>query len=128
MAGRPNPIRRVVSATDNPASGSVDLIWNFGGPTPFPYVWLRDSCLCPECFHPSTRSRSLRIDQLQLDLRPENVQVRSGQGQGHSSPLDQRSNRYFHGTGASMYVCKHIFGEKNDISKLVNLLISTYHL
>ena len=84
-ADEPASIRQVVRAVNNRPAGTVDLEWNFGGATPFPYVWLRDCCLCPDCFHPTTLSRSLRIDQLQVDIEPQDVQVRAVRGQGSAA-------------------------------------------
>jgi len=36
----------------------------------FPYVWLRDSCPCPLCIHPSTRQKLHASSDVPLDVRP----------------------------------------------------------
>ncbi|EDV30113.1 uncharacterized protein Dana_GF19297 [Drosophila ananassae] len=41
----------------------------------FPGVWLRDNCLCEECFHGSSRSRKLDWDKFDTRVRP--LQVRT---------------------------------------------------
>ncbi|KAH8324074.1 hypothetical protein KR067_000329 [Drosophila pandora] len=41
----------------------------------FPGVWLRDNCLCEECFHGSSRSRKLDWDKFDTGVRP--LQVRT---------------------------------------------------
>ncbi|KAF0301102.1 Gamma-butyrobetaine dioxygenase [Amphibalanus amphitrite] len=94
--GQPAPLHQVVKAVNNRTSGCVDLVWNFGSVTPFPYVWLRDSCLCPDCFHPTTLSRSLRIDQLQVDIEPQSVQNDSAAQQLVVTWPDGHVSRYPH--------------------------------
>ena len=37
------------------------------------YVWLRDSCLCPRCFHPQTNQRLFDTLQLPLDVKPKGI-------------------------------------------------------
>lgn len=36
----------------------------------FPYVWLRDSCQCSSCVHPSTRQKLHRSSDIPLDVKP----------------------------------------------------------
>lgn len=36
----------------------------------FPFVWLRDSCLSPECIHPSTSQKLHRTSDIPRDIRP----------------------------------------------------------
>ncbi|KAI0356747.1 Clavaminate synthase-like protein [Trametes cingulata] len=36
----------------------------------YPYVWLRDSCQCPSCLHPSTRQKLHRTSDIPLEIRP----------------------------------------------------------
>ncbi|KDQ18345.1 hypothetical protein BOTBODRAFT_104240 [Botryobasidium botryosum FD-172 SS1] len=36
----------------------------------FPYVWLRDSCMCPHCVHPSTRQKLHASSDVPLNVRP----------------------------------------------------------
>lgn len=36
----------------------------------FPYVWLRDSCQCPRCVHPSTRQKLHRTSDIERNIRP----------------------------------------------------------
>ncbi|KAI0672032.1 Clavaminate synthase-like protein [Trametes maxima] len=51
------------------ALGNTDdgLIYNGH---PFSFVWLRDSCQCPSCLHPSTRQKLHRTSDIPLDTRP----------------------------------------------------------
>jgi hypothetical protein len=39
----------------------------------FPYRWLRDSCQCPSCIHPSTRQKLHRSSDVPRDVRPVGV-------------------------------------------------------
>lgn len=38
----------------------------------FPFVWLRDNCLCEQCFHPTARSRTYWSD-LHLNIKPKEI-------------------------------------------------------
>lgn len=40
------------------------------GPTHFPYQWLRDSCLCASCIHPSTQQKLHRTSDVQPNVAP----------------------------------------------------------
>ncbi|TFK89414.1 Clavaminate synthase-like protein [Polyporus arcularius HHB13444] len=41
-----------------------------------PYVWLRDSCQCPSCLHPSTRQKLHRTSDISTFIEPEADGVR----------------------------------------------------
>lgn len=42
----------------------------------FPYVWLRDSCQCPRCVHPSTRQKLHRSsDFARRNLKPKSIKA-----------------------------------------------------
>lgn len=36
----------------------------------YPFVWLRDSCQCPSCLHPSTRQKLNRSSDVSSDVKP----------------------------------------------------------
>lgn len=38
--------------------------------TSFPYTWLRDSCQCPACIHPSNKQKLHRTSDVPLDAAP----------------------------------------------------------
>ncbi|XP_017018260.1 gamma-butyrobetaine dioxygenase [Drosophila kikkawai] len=44
-------------------------------PLTFPGVWLRDNCLCPECFHGSSRSRKLDWDNFDTGVKPVSLRT-----------------------------------------------------
>lgn len=67
------------------------LTWHDDSQAPFPLIWLRDHCACPECRHPQTRER-LYLPQEAPDEAVE-VEVESGNltvhwANGHLSHFD----------------------------------------
>lgn len=57
----------------------LKLSWSTGGTDTYPYVWLRDNCQCPLCFHSGSRSRVHLIEDLDLNARPRSAKVLGGQ-------------------------------------------------
>ncbi|XP_064619881.1 gamma-butyrobetaine dioxygenase-like [Lineus longissimus] len=58
-----------------------------------PYVYLRDNCQCPRCWHPSTLSRQVLMMDLDINIKPSHAKVvQDGKGieiawpDGHVSP------------------------------------------
>lgn len=43
-----------------------------------PYRWLRDSCQCPRCLHPSTRQKLHRTSDIPVDVQPAADGVKIG--------------------------------------------------
>ena len=41
----------------------------------FPWVWLRDSCQCKQCFEPISSCRVINLTEWDLNVRPVGVQV-----------------------------------------------------
>ncbi|RZF40321.1 hypothetical protein LSTR_LSTR006930 [Laodelphax striatellus] len=41
----------------------------------FPFVWLRDNCQCPKCFHPPSNSRVIHIQQFNFDAVPKKTEI-----------------------------------------------------
>lgn len=44
-------------------------------PACFHFVWLRDSCQCPDCFHPVSKGRLLLLRDVDPDVAPTSVKV-----------------------------------------------------
>lgn len=65
--------RRVLSSL---ASGTSSGL-SYNGTT-YPFRWLRDSCQCPKCVHPSTRQKLHRSSDIPANVKPapDGVQVR----------------------------------------------------
>ena len=59
----PTPLRH--AAAD---AHSVTLTWADGYSASFHHIWLRDHCACPECRHPQTRERLVRVIDLPAEL------------------------------------------------------------
>ena len=51
--------------------------------TSFSYQWLRDSCQCPSCVHPSTRQKLHRTSDIPYNVAPAKEGVRAGQDGVH---------------------------------------------
>ncbi|XP_069938117.1 gamma-butyrobetaine dioxygenase-like, partial [Cherax quadricarinatus] len=66
---------KISGAIKLPSSSMVQVAWGDGETDVYPYVWLRDHCQCPDCFHPITKSRILSLGDLQLAVSPTSIQV-----------------------------------------------------
>ncbi|KAK4326521.1 hypothetical protein Pmani_002969 [Petrolisthes manimaculis] len=44
----------------------------------YPYVWLRENCQCPSCFNSDAVARLFLTDDLDLHVRPKDIQVCDG--------------------------------------------------
>ncbi|XP_074649440.1 gamma-butyrobetaine dioxygenase-like [Tubulanus polymorphus] len=64
-----------VAVTKNSVKKWLDVTWNDGSQTSYPYVWLRDNCQCPACFHPSTISRLVPMRDLDPEIQPKDAVV-----------------------------------------------------
>lgn len=53
----------------------LDVNWEDGVSSQYPFVFLRDNCQCPKCFHPDTKSRQIDMfrDPDFNDIVPKNV-------------------------------------------------------
>lgn len=59
-------LRRAYSTASSPARSHA---LHYNGVS-YPYRWLRDSCQCPECMHPSTRQKLHRTTDVSADTSP----------------------------------------------------------
>ncbi|KAF2361494.1 protein of unknown function DUF971 [Trinorchestia longiramus] len=53
----------------------VQVKWSSGGSSTYPWLWLRDNCQCPDCFHPISLSRTFRLKDLDTKLVPSSIKV-----------------------------------------------------
>nr|XP_045617057.1 gamma-butyrobetaine dioxygenase-like [Procambarus clarkii]XP_045617058.1 gamma-butyrobetaine dioxygenase-like [Procambarus clarkii]XP_045617059.1 gamma-butyrobetaine dioxygenase-like [Procambarus clarkii]XP_045617060.1 gamma-butyrobetaine dioxygenase-like [Procambarus clarkii] len=65
----------VASVTVNHITRMLEVNWTAGETDVFPYVWLRDNCLCSACFHAVSNSRLHLIKDFDLHAQPSTVQV-----------------------------------------------------
>ena len=55
--------------------GLVQLDWGDGCCSDFHPIWLRDNCRCAECGDPAIGYRALRLTSLDLDCKPDSVDI-----------------------------------------------------
>ncbi|XP_078738888.1 gamma-butyrobetaine dioxygenase [Lampetra fluviatilis] len=73
--------------------GTLEVRWRGGARRRYPYVWLRDNCLCPGCFLPSAQARRSLMAQLDPGTGVAEVAVTSsGQGVSVLWPDGHRSD------------------------------------
>jgi len=53
----------------------LEVTWNDGERTSYPYIWLRDNCQCSTCFHSTTLARRLLFHNIDFNVMPINVEV-----------------------------------------------------
>ena len=53
----------------------LEVSWANGETSKYPYVWLRDNCRCPICFHPSVLARSFYTLDLNLNCTVKDILV-----------------------------------------------------
>ena len=41
----------------------------------YPYVWLRENCQCPKCFHEDALGRLFLMSDLDLDIKAESADI-----------------------------------------------------
>ncbi len=83
--GAPFLSRLYSTATTSPGDGvtaSIDAVaecvkvaWRDGSDAQYPFLWLRDNCLCPRCYNESSMSRRLLMRDLDPQAAPAQVEV-----------------------------------------------------
>ncbi|CAL8244390.1 unnamed protein product [Lota lota] len=53
----------------------LEVVWEDGDRSLYPYTWLRDNCQCPDCTLQSAQARSLLFSQLDIHTGVQKVQV-----------------------------------------------------
>lgn len=54
----------------------LDVKWQHGEVTSYPFVWLRDNCHCPVCYNQTAKSRCQLVSDLLLDAYPIHTKVK----------------------------------------------------
>ncbi|XP_075919787.1 uncharacterized protein LOC116938488 [Petromyzon marinus] len=73
--------------------GTLEVLWHGGARRRYPYVWLRDNCVCPDCFLPSAQARRSAMARLDPNTGVAEVAVaNSGQGVSVVWPDGHRSD------------------------------------
>ena len=69
-------VEEIPAVRCNNEEGMLEVSWSAGEhPSKFPYVWLRDNCLCEKCHHPISHARNFYMKDLDLDVTPVDVDV-----------------------------------------------------
>jgi len=53
----------------------LEVTWNDGEQTSYPYIWLRDNCQCSVCFHSGAVTRRLHFHDMDMNVMPANIEV-----------------------------------------------------
>ena len=54
----------------------LNIAWNDGTSSRFPYIFLRDNCRCPKCFHNASKQYILHaVADLDLDVEVQQASV-----------------------------------------------------
>lgn len=46
----------------------MQVLWDDGGESLYPAVWLRDNCQCPHCYLDSAKARKLLVEALDVNI------------------------------------------------------------
>lgn len=73
--------------------GQVAVTWPDGRRAGFPFIWLRDNCVCATCRHPGSGQRLLDTLDLPDDIAPRRVELDGGKlvvawSDGHASKYE----------------------------------------
>ncbi|KAL9983475.1 hypothetical protein ACROYT_G005655, partial [Oculina patagonica] len=106
-----NPtVQNIHKANDN---GMLHVTWNNNTVNRYPFVFLRDSCQCPQCFHESSLQRSFdTVGQLKMDIQPDRVDV-SQNGEQISVTWPDKHVSVFN----SEWLHSRRLAEEQDVSK-----------
>ena len=64
----------------------LEVVWEDGERSLYPYTWLRDNCQCPACTLQSAQARSLLFSQLDIHTGVQEVQLHEDNQVGCGSP------------------------------------------
>uniref|UniRef100_A0A3Q3W2Y9 Uncharacterized protein n=1 Tax=Mola mola TaxID=94237 RepID=A0A3Q3W2Y9_MOLML len=53
----------------------VEVEWEDGGHSQYPFTWLRDNCQCPKCFLASAEARTLLLSDVDINIGIDAVEV-----------------------------------------------------
>ncbi|KAK8388022.1 hypothetical protein O3P69_020126 [Scylla paramamosain] len=59
----------------------LQVHWEDGSVDSYPYIWLRDNCQCPNCYHPVSLARRVMLKDLDLSVACVDVKMSNG-GEG----------------------------------------------
>ncbi len=53
----------------------VEVEWEDGGHSLYPFTWLRDNCQCPHCYLESAQARQLLMSDLDINTRVDALEL-----------------------------------------------------
>lgn len=57
---------------------TVEVAFGDNSRSLYPHVWLRENCVCPQCFNKDAIARLFLIDDLDLNIEPSGIQLKDG--------------------------------------------------
>ena len=66
----------------------LQVEWEDGSCSLYPFTWLRDNCQCPLCTLQSAQARSLPLSQLDVHTGVDSVQVTENNKVGHGAAFN----------------------------------------
>jgi hypothetical protein len=68
--------QRIAAVNSAQQRRQLDVKWQHGEVTSYPFVWLRDNCHCPLCYNQTAKSRCQLVSDLPLDAYPLHTKVK----------------------------------------------------
>ena len=70
-----NSNRNITEACTSEFQGNkvLQVTWENGTQSHFPFIFLRDNCLCPQCYEKSAKQRLFETLSVKLDIEAQNV-------------------------------------------------------
>lgn len=68
------PVRSVRALTEERL---VEVVWEDGGRSLYPFTWLRDNCQCPLCTLDSAQARKMLLSNLDINTGVDAVELTS---------------------------------------------------
>ena len=68
-----SPVRSVSSVKVEDATNRLVIRWKDNISDAFPHMWLRDNCQCSSCYNSSTQSRTINMQDFQMNHTPKSA-------------------------------------------------------
>lgn len=103
----------------------LKILWTDNHKSYFHYIWLRDSCMCPSCYHSEAEEKLLDLVSVPVSLKPlslsltkeGNLEVVWNDGNNHKSTFDTEFLRK-HSTASSVLPEDYFIWGRHDLKRL----------
>ncbi|XP_002736275.1 gamma-butyrobetaine dioxygenase-like [Saccoglossus kowalevskii] len=123
MAADLQPGPMIDSVEKSEPDRQLRVQWNDGSEFSYPYVWLRDNCLCPSCYHAQGKQRLLTMAELDIDVQPSTISMSTDRkgvtvdwSDGHQSTFSTDWMVQLHKSsfvdGAKEKTSRHVWGSE----------------